>query len=89
MVLDVLKPHEPSILEVASRLSDLEGVEGVDVTVVEVDSKVETIKATIKGKDVIFDEVEGIIGEMGASIHSIDKVSCGSEIVEEVSTPQD
>ncbi len=89
LVLDILKPHHPSILEMASELSDLEGVDGVDITVYEIDSKVENVKATIKGIDIDYENVRNCIEEIGASIHSIDKVACGEVIVKEEKTHQD
>jgi len=89
IVLDVLKPHEPSILKISSDLSDVPGVEGCDITVYEIDSKVENVKITIQGKSVPFDRVKEVIENLGASIHSIDKVSSGAVIVEEAHTHQD
>jgi len=89
LVLDILKPHQPSILELASQLSVLKGIDGVDVTVYEIDSSVENVKVTIKGENIIYEQITQVIDEIGASIHSIDKVSCGKEIIEEVLTPQD
>ena len=89
LVLDVLKPHEPSILNIAQAMSDLEGIDGVDIDVYEIDSKVENVKITIQGKDINFQQVKKTIEDFGAIIHSIDKVSCGSVIVEEVHTQQD
>jgi hypothetical protein len=32
LVLDVLKPHEPTIIELASQLSELAGVEAVNIS---------------------------------------------------------
>ena len=89
IVLDVLKPYEPSILKLSSMLSDLKGIDGVDITVYEMDSKVENVKITIQGKDIQFIEVKRVIDENGGSIHSIDKVSSGSELIVEASTHQD
>ena len=89
IVLDVLKPYEPSILKLSSMLSDLKGIDGVDITVYEMDSKVENVKITIQGKDIQFIEVKRVIEENGGSIHSIDKVSSGSELIAEASTHQD
>ncbi|MCX6384956.1 MAG: hypothetical protein NTV16_10875, partial [Actinobacteria bacterium] len=36
-----------------------------------------------------FDDVERIIIQCGASIHSVDKVSAGTNLIEEVATQQD
>jgi hypothetical protein len=89
IVLDVLKPHEPSILKLASTLSDIKGVDGVDITVYEIDSKVENVKITIQGKDVNFSKIKYVIEENGGTIHSIDKVSSGTVLIKEASTHMD
>jgi hypothetical protein len=89
LVLDVLKPHHPSIVELAHRLSVLEGVSGVNCTLEEVDQETESIKITIEGNAIDFDSLEQAISESGAVIHSVDSVSAGKKLVEEVETPQD
>ncbi len=89
MVLDVLKPHNPSIVELSKRLSNINGVVGVNCTLEEVDQDTESIKITIEGPSVDFPKVEKAIRECGAVIHSVDSVSAGKKLVEEVETPQD
>lgn len=89
VVLDLLKPHEPTTLEFARRVAAADGVTGVNVTVIEVDSEVENVKMTVEGDDVDFDAVEEAISELGGSLHSIDQVACGDRLVEESETPQD
>ena len=89
IVLDVLKPHHPSLIEITSSLSDLEGIDGADAAIIEIDKEVETVKITIAGEDINYAKVKEIIENMGASIHSIDKVSAGSKLIKEASTPQD
>ncbi|MFQ5884122.1 MAG: DUF211 domain-containing protein [Thermoplasmata archaeon] len=89
MVLDVLKPHNPSIVELSKRLSNINGVVGVNCTLDEVDQDTESIKITIEGPSVDFPKVEKAIRECGAVIHSVDSVSAGKKLVEEVETPQD
>ena len=89
IILDVLKPHSPSILEVADRLGDLEGVSGVNISLEEVDAQTDSIKITIEGSNIDYVQVERVVSECGASIHSIDGVSAGIRLVEEVNTPQD
>ena len=89
VVLDVLKPHHPGIVELSQRLSVLQGISGVNITIVEVDQDTETVKITIEGNAIIFDEVETAITEAGAVIHSVDSVSAGKRLVEEVETLQD
>ncbi|ODR79406.1 hypothetical protein BG842_06970 [Haladaptatus sp. W1] len=89
VVIDLLKPHEPTILELARLVGESDGVEGVDATLLETDRKVENVKLTIEGDDINFDDVRDVIDELGGSVHSIDKVAYGEYIVEERKTPQD
>lgn len=89
LVLDVLKPHQPTMLTIADKLGDLDGVIGVDLTLLEIDSKVENIKITLEGDDIDFQAVAEVIQDAGGSVHSIDKVSCGRQLVEEADTAQD
>ncbi len=89
LVLDVLKPHEPTIIEVAQLLSELEGVKAVNISIYEIDRRVENAKVTIEGDDISFEEVERVIQENGGAVHSIDEVVAGETIIEDVITPQD
>lgn len=89
LVLDVLKPHTPSIIELAKRLGKAEGVMGVNCTLAEVDQETESIKITIVGTNVNYEAVEKTIRACGAVVHSVDSVSSGKTLVEDVETPQD
>jgi len=89
LVLDVLKPHNPSVVEVSEALSHLEGVEGVNVIIYEIDQQVENAKIIIAGSSIDFESIKKKLEEMGATIHSVDEVAAGKRIVEEVRTPQD
>ena len=89
IILDVLKPHTPSILEIADRLGDIDGISGVNISLEEIDANTNSIKITIEGDDINYKKVEETIMDCGASIHSIDGVSAGMKIIDEVNTPQD
>lgn len=88
LVLDILKPHQPTIIEISQKISDIEGVEGVNSSLMEVDEEVKNIKITIEGS---FEEesVRKVIDEEAGSIHSIDEVAVGEKMVDKVETPQD
>lgn len=88
MVLDILKPHQPSIVEVSEKISEIEGVEGVNSSLIEVDEEVKNLKVTLEGE---FSEqpVRDVVEEMSASIHSIDEVVIGNRLVDKIETPQD
>jgi len=89
VVLDVLKPHRPSVVDLSLALSSLEGVDGVNIMIYEIDQHVENAKITIVGTKVDFDVVKEKLEEMGATIHSVDEVASGKKLVEAVKTPQD
>ena len=89
LILDVLKPHMPSIIELAQKIGDIEGVSGVNISLQEVDKDTDSVKITIEGTGINYEAVEQVIEECGAVIHSIDGVSAGVKIVDEISTPQD
>lgn len=89
IVLDVLKPHNPSVVEVSEALSHLEGVEAVNVIIYEIDQQVENAKIVIAGSSIDFESIKKKLEELGATIHSVDEVAAGERIVEEVKTPQD
>jgi len=88
VVLDTLKPMEPTIIEMAKVLSVVEGVSAVNISIAEIDLKVENAKITIEGENINYIEVEKIIQDMGASIHSIDEVVAGKEIIDDAETLQ-
>ena len=89
LVLDVLKPHKPSVVELSEVLSHLDGVEGVNIIIYEIDQQVENAKVIIAGNSISFEEIKKKLEEMGSTIHSVDEVAAGKRIVEEVRTPQD
>lgn len=89
LVLDVLKPLEPSIVEMAVLLADIDGVDGVNISIYEIDRRVENAKITIEGHDLRFEEIGRLIGENGGAVHSIDEVAAGKVLIEDVATAQD
>lgn len=74
LVLDVLKPHAPSLPEFASFISELEGVSKVDVTLIEMDERTESLKVVLNGSDIDYEALKEHIEKYGAVIHSVDQV---------------
>lgn len=74
LVLDVLKPHVPDLIEFCKSLSEVEGVRKVSAVVVEVDAETDTVKITVEGKDINFEVLRERVREMGGAIHSVDEV---------------
>ena len=89
LVLDVLKPHEPDITVFAKSLGALDGIEGVNISVYEIDQRVENVKVTIEGRFRDLEEIKRVVLEIGGTIHSIDEVAAGKLLVEEDATLQD
>ena len=74
VVLDVLKPHQPQIPELASKLVACHGVDHVGIALAEIDQNTESIKVQVDGTDIRIDTLKKCIEDMGATIHSIDEV---------------
>jgi hypothetical protein len=89
LVIDVLKPHDPSTIEFARHVAETTDVDAVNATLLELDRKVKNIKLTLEGGAIEYDEIEAAVEDAGGSIHSIDQVVCGEYLVEDAPTPQD
>lgn len=89
IVLDVLKPHEPNIIELAQRLASLGGVDGVNISIYEVDRKVENAKITVEGSDLSYNDVLAIVEDAGGTVHSIDEAVAGQVVIDDSPTPQE
>ena len=89
LVLDVLKPMEPTIIELAEVISRNDGVSAVNISMVEIDLKVENAKITIEGDNIMYEQIVRLIEDMGGSIHSIDEVVAGKMIIDDAATLQD
>jgi len=80
LVLDVLKPSEPSVIELAKKINQLKEIDVVDIDVKEMDRKVETVKLVVEGSGISYDKVNAILEKNGAVVHSIDRVTCGKRM---------
>ena len=89
LVVDVLKPHDPRLPEFARQVAEVDGVAGVNVSLVEIDREVQNVKLTCEGKALEYDAVEAAIEHLGGTVHSVDEVACGEYVVEDRPTPQD
>ncbi len=89
LVLDTLKPHEPNIIDWAALISEPDGTSSVNISIYEVDHHVENAKITIEGDNISYDQVRQLVQELGGTIHSIDEVVAGKEIIDDAMTLQD
>ncbi len=77
IVLDILKPHKPTILEYAKEIVKANKDYSVNLRVIELDEKTETIELVVEGANVNYEEIEQIISALGGTVHSIDEVAVG------------
>ncbi|WP_369335379.1 DUF211 domain-containing protein [Halostella sp. PRR32] len=89
IVLDVLKPHDPPLLEFSERIANVESVDGVTASLIELDQEVQNVKLTIEGDTLEYPTLEEAIEELGGTVHSVDQVAYGEYVVEEQRTLQD
>ena len=76
LVLDILKPHRPNIVELTRELvGRLPGVNKISATIMEIDQDTESIKMEVYGDDIKVERIKDILREYGASLHSIDAVT--------------
>lgn len=74
IVLDVLKPHSPTLPDFALFLAELDGVEEVDVSLDERDEKTSSLKIVVSGPSIDYEALREQIAKQGAVIHSVDHV---------------
>ena len=60
----------------------MEGVDGVNISLVEIDQETESVRITIEGDDIDLNHVETTMKDCGAVIHSIDEVVVGKRLVQ-------
>lgn len=74
MVLDVLKPHSPALPSFATFLAELDGVDEIDVSLLEMDEKTESLRVEIRGDSINYEALREHMSKQGAVIHSVDQV---------------
>ena len=74
VVLDILKPHDPDVVEFARHLAGIAPGLQVSLDVLEVDDKTQTIAVALQGADIDLPPLVEAVATMGASLHSIDQV---------------
>jgi len=89
LVLDVLKPLDPTIIELSCVLSDLSGVDAVNISIYEIDRRVENAKITVEGSDLDYEMIQRVVEDEGGTVHSIDEAVAGKMIIDDAQTPQD
>ena len=86
LVLDVLKPHQPNLPLLAQKIADIDCIKGVNISLIEIDKETESIKVTIAGDDLDYEIISEEFAKWNCSIHSVDKVIAGENVIEEAPT---
>jgi len=89
IVLDTLKPMDPTIVDMAKQISVVDGVSAVNISIAEIDLKVENAKITVEGSDLDYEMIKCTIEDEGGTVHSIDEAVAGKIIIDDAETPQD
>jgi len=89
LVVDVLKPHEPPLVEFTDAITETEGVDAATASLLELDQEVQNVKISVEGETLSLEAVESTVEHLGGTVHSVDEVSCGEYVVEARETPQD
>jgi hypothetical protein len=85
MQLDVDKAiARPDLLELADAIDTVSGVEGLNITVSEIDLETVGLEVTVEGEQIDAQALIKAIERVGAAVHSIDELVVGSHIVERV-----
>ncbi|MCY0849952.1 DUF211 domain-containing protein [Sulfuracidifex metallicus] len=83
LVLDVLKPIKGiSIVELAEKIVEHKGIEGVNISVTDMDVETMGLMIVVEGENIDFENVKNTLEEEGCAIHSIDEVVSGSKMVD-------
>jgi len=89
LVVDILKPHEPPLVEFTQDIAGIEGVDATTSSLIELDQEVQNVKLSIEGEGLDLERLEDAVENLGGTVHSVDEVSCGEYIVEDRPTLQD
>lgn len=85
MVLDVDKAiARPTVIEIGAAIEAAPNVEGLNITVTEIDIETVGMDITIEGEGLDYDDVVKAIESTGAVVHSIDELVSGSRLVERI-----
>lgn len=80
IVLDVLKPRHPNIIDFAGAIADLGTEWRVVMTVDEVDDKTESVMLSVEGDSLDFEAIQQSIQALGGSLHSIDEIESEASV---------
>jgi uncharacterized protein len=85
LVLDVDKTlARPTLLELAQVIAVVDGVEGFNIAVTEIDSETVGTEVTVEGDNIHHDQLMRAIESSGAVVHGLDEIAGGERLIENV-----
>lgn len=75
VVLDVLKPRELPLPELAAGLCERSGASQVIADIAEVDVKTETVRLAVEGERLYLDLLYRVLEEYGCAVRSMDSIT--------------
>jgi uncharacterized protein len=85
MVLDVDKAiTRPPIIDLVQKITEVPGVQAVNVTVTDIDIETVGMNVTVEGDAIDHVALLAAIETAGAAVNSIDQVVCGDRLIEDV-----
>ncbi len=85
IALDVDKAiGQPDVLALAAAIEEVSGVEGVNVTVTEIDLATVGMDITVEGTQIDHPALIARLEQTGAVVHSVDQACAGERLVERV-----
>lgn len=83
LVLDVDKAvSRPSLVELAAAIERVEGVQGLNITVTEIDIETVGMDVTVEGDGIDYPGLCKAIEATGAVVHSVDELAAGNRLVD-------
>jgi hypothetical protein len=80
-VLDVRSPAQQSMVDLAEKLSKIDGVLQIDITLSELEKNVEDFKITLDGFGLNYEKIREVIKDFGAVIRNIDSMTSRQSVL--------
>lgn len=80
-MLDVMSPAQQSMVDLAEKLSKIDGISQVDITLQELEKNVEDFKVTLEGYGLGVEKVREVIKDFGAVIRNVDSITLAKHYV--------
>jgi uncharacterized protein len=85
LLLDVDKAMaRPSIVEIAGAIDGVDGVSGLDITVIDIDVETVSMDVTIEGDSLDYETLVKAIEKTGAVVHSVYQLAAGTTLVKHI-----